>query len=96
MIHILNQCNISEKEQCWINTFKYYRQNLTITQDHLDAIDHELENTTQRIYDANLALTDLRNRADDLTSDAQALKSNATALQEANVEGKLCLFKILQ
>ncbi|XP_055926474.1 laminin subunit beta-1-like [Argiope bruennichi] len=69
------------------------RQNLTVTQDHLDVIDRELENTTQRIYDANLALTDLRKRADDLTSDAQALKSNATSLKEANVEGAFNITK---
>ncbi|XP_035224803.1 laminin subunit beta-1-like isoform X2 [Stegodyphus dumicola] len=69
------------------------RQNLTVTQEHLDVVDHELENTTQKILDAKLALTDLRNRADDLTRDAQSLKSNATALQEANVEGAFNITK---
>lgn len=64
-----------------------YRQNLTGTQEHLDVVDHELDVTTQKIYDANLALADLRKRANDLTRDAQNLKSNATAIQEANVEG---------
>ncbi|XP_054721557.1 laminin subunit beta-1-like [Uloborus diversus] len=69
------------------------RQNLTITQEHLDVIDHELDNTTQKIYDANLALADLRRRADDLTNDAQTLKTNATVLQEANVEGAFNITK---
>lgn len=70
--------------------FKFFcRQNLTLTQDHLDTIDHELDGTTQKIYDANLALADLRKRANDLTRDAQNLRSNATAIQEANVEGML-------
>ncbi|XP_071040425.1 laminin subunit beta-1 isoform X2 [Parasteatoda tepidariorum] len=69
------------------------KQNLTVTQEHLDVIDGELNNTTQRIYDANLALTDLRKRADELTNDAQSLKDNATALQEANVEGAFNITK---
>lgn len=72
------------------------RQNLTVTQDRLDAVDQELDNTTQRIYDANLALADLRKRAEGLTTDAENLKKNATALQEANVEGAFNITKDAQ
>ncbi|XP_013782951.1 laminin subunit beta-1-like [Limulus polyphemus] len=72
------------------------KMNLTNSKVELKDVENHLKNTTDRIYDANLALSDLRRRAGDLTSDAKDLKDNATALQEANVEGAFNITKDAQ
>lgn len=72
------------------------RSNLTDSQNLLDSIENELENTNQRIANANLALSDLRKRKDSLEHDSELMKNNATILQEANVEGALNITKEAQ
>ena len=71
--------------------FGSIKTNLTQAGEKLDELDATLDNTTQRVFLAGLALTDLRTKASDLQTAAQSLKSNATRLQEANVEGALNL-----
>ncbi len=71
--------------------FDSIKTNLTQAGEQLDGLDATLDNTTQRVFLAGLALTDLRTKAADLQAAAQSLKSNATRLQEATVEGALNL-----
>lgn len=63
------------------------RRNLTESQLKLDEVDQQAQNVTQRTFAANLALSDIHERAQKLGQDAKALRDNTTALQEANVEG---------
>ncbi|EEC18262.1 laminin beta 1 chain, putative [Ixodes scapularis] len=65
------------------------RRNLTESQLKLDEVDQQAQNVTQRTFAANLALSDIHERAQKLGQDAKALRDNTTALQEANVEGAL-------
>ena len=53
-------------------------------------LEADVDNTTQRISLAKNSLVTLNDQARALISDAEELKSKATKLQEANVEGK-CL-----
>lgn len=71
--------------------FGSIKANLTQAGEGLDGLDASLDNVTQRVFLAGLSLSDLRAKASELQSAAQALKSNATRLQEANVEGALNL-----
>ncbi|KAF4532826.1 hypothetical protein B566_EDAN002677 [Ephemera danica] len=72
------------------------RKKLTESSGDLEGVENKLENTTQRIYLANLAITNLRNKAASLKTTGQSLKENATKLQEANVEGALNLTREAQ
>jgi hypothetical protein len=55
----------------------------------LEGVEGFLQNQTQRLYDANITLNNLRTQAANLKQDAESLKENATRLQEANVEGEI-------
>lgn len=65
------------------------RQNLTRNGDRVRDLDEEVDNTTQRIYDANQQLASLQTSAQKLQELAKTLQTNATAVQEENVEGAL-------
>ena len=65
--------------------------NLALASEEMDNLDSQLENSTQRVLTVTLSLASLKTRAADLQAAAQALKDNATRLQEANVEGALSL-----
>lgn len=65
--------------------------NLALASEEMDNLDGQLENSTQRVLTVTLSLASLKTRAADLQAAAQALKDNATRLQEANVEGALNL-----
>nr|CAD7395642.1 unnamed protein product [Timema poppensis] len=67
------------------------RSNFNHSSESLEAVENLLQNTTQRIYLANLALSELRNKSANLRDRAHTLKDDATKLQEANVEGALNL-----
>lgn len=67
------------------------RSALMFSTNNLSSVGKLIENTTQRIYLSNLALADLRNKANLLKQTAMSLKDNATRLQESNVEGALNL-----
>ena len=89
---ILRNATLSTKQVIQLeDMFGLIKGNLTDATDELDALDANLDNTTQRVFIASLALADLRGRANELHSAAQMLKENATRLQEANVEGALNL-----
>jgi len=53
----------------------------------LEVLENDVDNTTQRINLAKNSLANLRNQAEALINDAGDLKTKATKLQEANVEG---------
>lgn len=72
-----------------LTIYFFSRRRLQSSQLQLDTLNDDLENTTQRVYDSNMALQDLRSRAQHLQTDSDNLKDNATVLQEANVEGIL-------
>ncbi|XP_076373479.1 laminin subunit beta-1-like isoform X2 [Tachypleus tridentatus] len=72
------------------------KTNVTHSEAQLNSTKVKLDNTTQRIYDAELALTDLRGRGDNLEMDAESLKNNATQLQEADIEGAFNITKQAQ
>uniref|UniRef100_A0A6A7G3W6 Laminin subunit beta-1-like isoform X5 n=4 Tax=Hirondellea gigas TaxID=1518452 RepID=A0A6A7G3W6_9CRUS len=59
--------------------------------DELTELEGGVDDTTQRISLAKNSLTNLRNQAEALRNDAGDLKTKATKLQEANVEGALNL-----
>lgn len=63
------------------------RRNLTETQNILSGFENHMDGINKRILAANLALSDLRRKSQDLQFQADALRENATKLQEANVEG---------
>jgi hypothetical protein len=65
-----------------------FREKLKTSQNNLNDVGKVLDNTTHKIYLSNLALEDLRNRVNVLKESTNALKANATHLQESNVEGK--------
>ncbi|XP_065338114.1 laminin subunit beta-1 isoform X2 [Cloeon dipterum] len=67
------------------------REDFTEATGNLEGVEGYLQNQTQRIYDANITLENLRNEAAALKQNANSLKENATRLQEANVEGALNL-----
>ncbi|XP_046407142.1 laminin subunit beta-1 isoform X2 [Ischnura elegans] len=67
------------------------RENITQSTGKLDEVEKFLENTTQRIYLAKLALNEFQNTSNQLENLAKNLKDNATRLQEGNVEGALNL-----
>lgn len=71
--------------------FGTIKTNLTLAGQGMDGLDATVENTTQRVFSVVLALANLKAKAGDLQTAAQALKENATKLQEANVEGALNL-----
>ncbi|CAG0885936.1 unnamed protein product [Cyprideis torosa] len=58
-------------------------------QEKLDAVEQDVSNTTQRIFLITLGLTDIRGTIASLEDQAKNLETNATLLQEANVEGAL-------
>ncbi|XP_059469528.1 laminin subunit beta-1 isoform X2 [Neocloeon triangulifer] len=73
------------------NNIDDLRANLTSATSNLEGVEGFLQNQTQRLYDANITLINLRNDANALKMNADTLKENATRLQEANVEGALNL-----
>ena len=60
----------------------------------MDKVEKQIDNVTQRIYDAEVKLTTIRNDANNLKFAALGLKENATKLQEANVEGEYIVINI--
>jgi coxsackievirus/adenovirus receptor len=72
------------------------RRNLTETQNILSGHENHMEGINKRILSANLALSDLRRKSQDLQFQADALRENATKLQEANVEGAFNITKDAQ
>lgn len=85
---ILSQANVTNVDIDGLqNLVDELRINLTRSEDRLEDLDREIDNTTQRIYDANQQLGSLQLNADKLREDAKELEKNATALQEENVEG---------
>lgn len=70
-----------------MNVYLHFRTDVNRSSENLDEVEKLLDNTSSRIYEANLKLTDLRNAASKLKFTALGLKENATKLQEANVEG---------
>lgn len=75
----------------WSDLFAKMKTDLGAAGVQLDSLDSLLDNMTQRIFVAELALTDMRQRAADVDGLANALEHNSTVLQEANVEGALNL-----
>ena len=51
-------------------------------------VNEKVNNGTQRLVNINADISVLKGRFDGLNEDATALRNNATALQEANVQGK--------
>ncbi|PSN55873.1 Laminin subunit beta-1, partial [Blattella germanica] len=78
------------------NLVERFRASVNRSSENLDEVEKQLDNVTQRIYEANIKLTDLRARANNLKFAALGLKDNATKLQEANVEGALNLTREAQ
>ncbi|XP_054168822.1 laminin subunit beta-1-like isoform X2 [Oppia nitens] len=72
------------------------RKNLTDTQNILNGFDGQMDSVNKRITAANLALSDLRRKSQDLQFQADTLRENATKLQEANVEGAFNITKDAQ
>jgi coxsackievirus/adenovirus receptor len=72
-----------------MNVYLHFRTNVNSSSENLDEVEKLLDNTSSRIYEANLKLTDLRSAASKLKFTALGLKENATKLQEANVEGNI-------
>jgi hypothetical protein len=70
-----------------MNAYQHFRTDVNRSSENLDEVEKLLDNTSSRIYEANLKLTDLRSAASRLKFTALGLKENATKLQEANVEG---------
>jgi coxsackievirus/adenovirus receptor len=70
-----------------MNVYLHLRTDVNRSSENLDEVEKLLDNTSSRIYEANLKLTDLRSAASKLKFTALGLKENATKLQEANVEG---------
>jgi chromosome segregation ATPase len=70
-----------------MNVYQHFRADVNRSSENLDDVEKLLDNTSSRIYEANLKLTDLRSSASKLKFTALGLKENATKLQEANVEG---------
>ncbi|KAG8239510.1 hypothetical protein J437_LFUL019147, partial [Ladona fulva] len=62
------------------------RQNISKSSANLNMVEKFLDNTTQKIYLAKLALNASQIQATELKNSAKNLKDNATKLQEANVE----------
>lgn len=79
-------CNVNIK-YCNVSTEFCCRSALMFSTNNLSSVGKLIESTTQRIYLSNLALADLRNKANLLKQTAMSLKDNATRLQESNVEG---------
>ena len=71
--------------------FKVIMKKMNEADGELETLDATLDNNTQRGFLAALAMADLSSRISEIQSAAQLLKSNATVLQEANVEGALSL-----
>lgn len=71
--------------------FESMKSNLTSLAADLELLDTELDNNDQRVFLADIAISDLRSRAKAMIISAQAIKDEATKLQEANVEGALNL-----
>ncbi|XP_064483603.1 laminin subunit beta-1-like isoform X2 [Ornithodoros turicata] len=69
------------------NLIEEIRRNLMESQAELEQVLEHKNNLTQRAYSASFNLSDLHVRAENLRNDAEALRANTTALQEANVEG---------
>ena len=67
------------------------RSNLTQSEQVLREIDENVDNVTQRVLLAELQVPELQKRASRLKTKALELQSNATKLQEANVDGALKL-----
>ncbi|CAG2106617.1 unnamed protein product, partial [Medioppia subpectinata] len=85
---ILSGQNITEADITTIEEMiEQLRRNLTETQTILTGFESQMEGINKRILAANLALNDLRRKSQDLQFSADALRENATKLQEANVEG---------
>lgn len=68
-----------------------YRRNLTASEMKLRDVNEKVNNGTQRLVNINADINVLKSRFSDLNDDAAALRNNATALQEANVQGKFDL-----
>lgn len=85
---ILAGQNITEADIGMIEEMiEQLRRNLTETQKVLTGFETQMDGINKRILAAQLALNDLRRKAQDLQFQADNLKENATKLQEANVEG---------
>ncbi|XP_076350667.1 laminin subunit beta-1-like isoform X2 [Tachypleus tridentatus] len=94
---ILNNPNITERDIDEVQELAdRLRKILAEKEAELQDIEVNLGNTTNRIIAANLVLTDLQHGAEDLVTDAQNVKNNASALQEANVEGAFNITKAAQ
>ncbi|CAG0923821.1 unnamed protein product, partial [Notodromas monacha] len=87
---MLENATLSNKELESLKTrVEILRTNLTEIGRERDKVDADLFNTTQRIFEAGVELTRLKDGAKRLEDKANALKTDATQLQEANVEGAL-------
>ena len=73
------------------NSFETIQHDIGGIGAELEDLDATLYNSTQRGFLAALAMVDLSSRISEFQSAAQLLKSNATTLQEGNVEGALSL-----
>lgn len=71
------------------------RRNLSSSEMKLRDVNEKIANGTGRIQNVNTDIQDLRDRLRDLTKDAINLQDNATALQEANVEGMYTILNLL-
>jgi len=67
------------------------RANLTESEQQLQELESEVDDTTQRVLLAEIRVPELRSRSAQLEEKAQQLRDNATKLQEANVDGALSL-----
>lgn len=72
------------------------RRNLTETQNILENYENQMDGVNKRVLDATLQIARLKQKSQELQLDADALRENATALQEANVEGAFNITKEAQ
>lgn len=71
--------------------FSVIKTNMEQADAGLQELDTSLDNSTQRGFLLSLAMADLGSRISEIQMVAEALKANATRLQEADVDGALSL-----
>ncbi|XP_055351401.1 laminin subunit beta-1-like [Paramacrobiotus metropolitanus] len=95
--NIVSSTNISAAQVANIqNVLKALKKNLTSSEKKLREVQDKITNATLRVQTVNTDIGVLQASLQSLTEDAMNLKDNATALQEANVEGALNLTKEAQ
>ena len=63
------------------------RRNLTTSQDEIDTLNIDLQDTADRVQNANDRIADLSMDVDDVKKMAQDLEKNATDIKQKEVTG---------